>query len=47
MDRRGNPWLDGCNKLLSHSKREWIHVFILLMEVHKEILTTKNPWSLH
>jgi hypothetical protein len=45
MVGRGEPLLDGCNKLLSHSRREWIPMCMRLMVVQKELSTTENPWS--
>jgi hypothetical protein len=37
--------VDGCNKLLNHSRREWMPVCMILMVVWKELSTTENPWS--
>jgi hypothetical protein len=41
----GEPFLDDCNKLLSHFRREWMPVCMGLMEVCKELSTIENPWS--
>jgi hypothetical protein len=44
MDGRGEPLLDGCNKLLSCSMREWIPMCMILMVVQKKLSTAKNTW---